>query len=67
MAERENFAARDKYALDRKEAEKLDLEMHARLEAGLLDTKPKSATQLIPAVRGPERPSLWQALRKFFH
>jgi hypothetical protein len=42
MAERENFAARDKYALDREEAEKLDLEMHARLEAGLLDTKPKS-------------------------
>ncbi len=67
MAERENFAARDKYALDREEAEKLDLEMHARLEAGLLDTKPKSATQLMPAVRDPERPSLWQALRKFFH
>lgn len=67
MAERGNFAPRDKYSADRREGEKLDLELHARLEAGLLDTEPKSASQLMPAVRGPEKPSLWQALRKFFH
>lgn len=67
MAEPRNIAPRDN-AANRREAEKLDLEMHARLEAGLLDTEPKSASQLMPAVRcGPEKPSLWQALRKFFH
>lgn len=37
MAKRRNFAVRDKYALGREEAEKLDLEMHARLEADLID------------------------------
>lgn len=67
MAERGNFAPRDKYSADRREGEKLDLELHARLEAGVLDTEPKSPSQLMPAVRGPEKPSLWQALRKFFH
>ena len=64
MAERENVALRDQYSADRREAEKLDLEMHARLEAGLLDTN--SVSQL-PAIGGQERPSLWRALRKFFH
>jgi hypothetical protein len=64
MSERKNFALPDEY---RKEAERLDLEMHARLEAGLLDTEPKSLSQLMPAVRGPEKPSLWQALKRFFH
>ncbi len=67
MLDRGNFRPADKYPAGSKEAEQLDLEMHARLEAGLLDTEPKSALQLMPAVTGPEKPSLWQALRKFFH
>ncbi len=66
MAEPGNIAPRDKYADNRREAERLDLEMHARLEAGLLN-KSTAVSQLMPAVRGPEKPSLWQALRKFFH
>lgn len=66
MAELRNTAPRNKYPAHRPEAEKLDLEMHARLEAGLLDTEPKSPSQLMPAIRGPEK-SLWQALKRFFH
>ena len=40
MAERVNFAPRNV-----RQGEKLDLEMHARLEAGLLDKEPMSALQ----------------------
>jgi hypothetical protein len=40
MAEKINLAPFDKYASDREEAERLDLEMHARLEAGLIDSRP---------------------------
>ncbi len=63
MAERENFAAR----WGREEAEKLDLEMHARLEAGLVDTEPERTSKLTPTIRGAQKPSLWQALKRFFH
>jgi hypothetical protein len=42
MSQRVNFAPRDKYAADREKAEKLDLETHARLEAGLTDSFPAS-------------------------
>ena len=68
MAERKYVAPRDKYAADRQEAEKLNLEMHVRIEAGLVDTiDPKSAPRPMPALRSAEGPSLWQALKKFFH
>ena len=70
MAERRNFAARDKYALGREEAEKLDLEMHARLEAGLIDplpaSDPVSASQPAPTVGHQEGLSFWQAITKIF-
>jgi hypothetical protein len=35
-----NFAPIDKHAADAKEATRLDLEAHARLEAGLVDSFP---------------------------
>ena len=38
MAQKTNFTPVYKYAPDRREAERLDLEKHARLEAGLIDT-----------------------------
>ena len=42
MAEKFNPAPRDKHAVDPREAAKADAEMHARLEAGLIDTFPAS-------------------------
>jgi hypothetical protein len=42
MAEKFNPAPRDRYAEDPKVAERADAEMHARLEAGLIDTFPAS-------------------------
>jgi hypothetical protein len=47
MAQKANLTPVDKYESDRWEAERLDLEKHARLEAGLID--PMSATQPAPA------------------
>jgi hypothetical protein len=70
MAERVNLAPRDKYDADREEAERLDLEAHARLEAGLMDSVPASdpisATQLAPTVERHENPSFWQAIKNMF-
>jgi hypothetical protein len=69
MTEKINLAPFDEYASDREEAERFDLEMQARLEAGLIDTLPASdpvsATQPAPAVR--ERPSFWQAVKTMFN
>jgi hypothetical protein len=48
MAQKANLTSVDKYEADRREAERLDLEKHARLEAGLID--PVSATQPSPPV-----------------
>jgi hypothetical protein len=42
MAEKFNPAAHDKHADDPKEAALADMETHARLEAGLMDTFPAS-------------------------
>jgi hypothetical protein len=71
MAEQINFALVDKYADDREEAEKLNLEIHARLEAGLIDTFPASdpvrATQPSPTVEQHESPSFWQAIKTMFN
>jgi hypothetical protein len=72
MADNINLAPHDKYAADRREAERLDLEMHARLEAGLSDgfpaSNPVSATQPAPTVEHQhrERPSFWQAIKTMF-
>ena len=71
MAQKPNFTPVDKYARDRQEAERLDLEMHARLEAGLIDTSsasdPVSATQPAPTVEHhAESPSFWQAIKTRF-
>jgi hypothetical protein len=70
MAERVHFAPQDTYAADRQAAERLDLKMHARLEAGLMDSfpasDPVSATQLAPTVERHESPSFWQAVRNMF-
>ena len=46
MAQKANLTPVDKYESDRREAERLDLEKHARLEAGLID--PVSAIQPAP-------------------
>ena len=54
------------------EAERLDLEKHARLEAGLIGTfpasDPVSATQPAPTVEHQRResPSFWQAVKTMF-
>ena len=42
MAEKFNPAPRDKLAADPKEAQRLDEELHAKLETGLFDTFPAS-------------------------
>jgi hypothetical protein len=72
MAQNTNFTPVDKYESDRGEAEGLNLEKQARLEAGLIDTFPASdpvcATQSAPAVEHPhqEGPSFWQAIKTMF-
>jgi hypothetical protein len=40
MAQKPDFTPVDKHARDRQEAERLDLEMHARLEAGFPGFRP---------------------------
>jgi hypothetical protein len=80
MAEKFNPAPHDKHAVDPREAAKADAEMHARLEAGLIDTFPASdpvshaqpaptkhdsgGAPLAPADEEPEDPSLWQKVKK---
>ena len=56
----------DKYETDRREAERLDLERHARLEAGLID--PVSAIQPAPTAEHQRREGLsfWQAVKTIF-
>ena len=72
MAQKGNFTPVDKYAYaaDRREAERLDLEMHARLETGSIvpASDPVNATQPAPTVehQHPESPSFWQAIKTRF-
>ena len=72
MAQKTKFTQVDNYGPDRREAERLDLETPARLEAGLIDTSPASApvsaTQPAPTVeqQHPESPSFWQAIKTRF-
>ncbi|WP_407178892.1 hypothetical protein [Bradyrhizobium sp. STM 3562] len=42
MADKFNPAPRDKLAADPREAQRLDQELHAKLETGLVDTFPAS-------------------------
>jgi hypothetical protein len=56
----------DKYEPDHREAERLDLEKQARLEAGLID--PVSAIQPAPTIEHQHREGLsfWQAIKTMF-
>ena len=72
MAEKINLAPFHKYASDRKEAEMLGLEMHARLEAGLMGTFPASdpvgAAQPAPPKHADDQrnTTLWDKLTAIF-
>jgi hypothetical protein len=63
-------APHDKHAADPKEAAKADRDMHARLEAGLVDTfpasDPVSVAQPTPSKADSENASLWNRLRAAF-
>ena len=65
MADKFNPAARDKHAADPREAAKADREIHAKLEAGLVDSfpasDPVSAAQPAPSRHDSDREaSLWE-------
>jgi hypothetical protein len=66
MAQKANLSPVDNYESDRREAERLDLEKLARLEAGLID--PVSAIQPAPTAehQRPEGLSFWQAVKTRF-
>jgi len=70
MAEKANLGPLD--PAERKEAERLDLEMRARLEAGLIDSFSTSsqinATQPPPAGEHQEskRASFWRKIKRLF-
>ncbi|WP_029584919.1 hypothetical protein [Bradyrhizobium sp. URHD0069] len=70
MAQKANFTPVDKYEPDRRQAERLDLDKNARLEASLIDTLPASdprAIQPAPtADQHREGPSFWQAIKTMF-
>jgi hypothetical protein len=65
-----NFAPEDIHAGDPKELERLDLEAHARLEAGLIDSfpasDPVSAAQPGPTIAPSKRRSIWQSIKQLF-
>ena len=72
MAEKFDPAAHDKHAADPREAAAADRELHARLEAGLIDSfpasDPVSAAQPSPSKHDGEREggSLWDKVRAVF-
>ena len=81
MAEKFNPAPHDPHAVDPEEAARADAEMHARLEAGLIDTfpasDPVSAAQPAPSKHDKGQPvpaaqdndpnaSLWQKVKAVF-
>lgn len=72
MAETFNPAPHDKHAVDPHEALAEDREMHAKLDAGLVDTfpasDPVSAAQPTPskADAEAENPSLWDKVKAIF-
>jgi hypothetical protein len=72
MAERFDPAARDRYAANPREAALADRDIHARLEAGLIDSfpasDPVSAAQPSPSKHDgdAENTSLWDKLLAVF-
>jgi hypothetical protein len=72
MVERFDPAPIDKNAADPQEAAAVDLEIHAKLEAGLIDTfpasDPVSATQPAPSKHDGDlfKASLWDKLMAIF-
>jgi hypothetical protein len=72
MLEKFDPAPIDKNAADLQEAAALDLETHAKLEAGLIDTfpasDPVSATQPAPSKHDSDlcNASLWDKLKAIF-
>jgi hypothetical protein len=72
MAETFNPAAHDKHAADPREAASADLDTHARLEAGLIDSfpasDPVSAAQPSPSKSDGDREdaSLWDKVLAIF-
>jgi hypothetical protein len=72
MAKKFDPAPHDKHAVDPKQAAKADKDLHAELEAGLMDTfpasDPVSAAQPTPSKADSEREnaSLWDKVRSAF-
>ncbi len=72
MAEKFDPAAHDKHAANPREAHAADREIHAKLEAGLMDSfpasDPVSATQPAPSKhdRDRENESLWERVFAVF-
>ena len=72
MAEKFNPAAHDKHAADPREAALADREIHAKLEAGLMDSfpasDPVSAAQPAPSKHDGDREnaSLWDKVLSVF-
>lgn len=70
MAEKFNPAPHDKHAADPREAAAADRDIHARLEAGLIDSfpasDPVSAAQPSPSKVDGENTSLWDKVLSVF-
>lgn len=70
MAEKFNPAPHDKHAADPREAAAADRDIHARLEAGLIDSfpasDPVSAAQPSPSKADGESTSLWDKVLSVF-
>ena len=72
MAEKFNPAPHDKHAVDPRQAALADREIHAKLEAGLMDSfpasDPVSAAQPAPSKHDGDRESasLWDKVRTVF-
>jgi hypothetical protein len=70
MAEKFDPAAHDKHAADPREAAQADREIHAKLEAGLIDSfpasDPVSVTQPSLSRHDRESTSLWHKVRAVF-
>lgn len=72
MAEKFNPAAHDKHAANPRDAALADLDTHAKLEAGLMDSfpasDPVSAAQPAPSKHDGDREgaSLWEKVRAVF-
>jgi hypothetical protein len=66
MARKANLTPVEKYESDRREAARIDLEKHVRMEAGLTD--PVSTIQPAPSAEHQHRrgPSFWQAVKTRF-